>query len=518
MPGSLKHSAKWDRCVADVTAKGGAESPEAVCTEMLGEESYESAAGSGYGQLQRGTESLKFLAAAKPTDLKKAVLPGSGVIGAVTINEDGSWDVPVQLISTGEGNGEDEHYYTDEAMESGPAVFEACKAFANHPSMIQDESQPERVIQEQIGFYHGVHVVSVMEGKALRGKLRLLPPPTPGAKESDLMIHVKSLLRAAGNHAKMFPGKSPLAGFSINADGEQREAEINGKTYKAVTRFVGATSVDMVTFPAARGMILGTLTAAREAMRAGRHKEADAMKKSALKAMRSAATRATDSEATTEDRMKAAGELEAMFKSAEEVAEDDAPADGDDGDDAKKIPPTKEAESEEAKAKASEEAGKKASEEAKKESDEEASKESGHPTAGRLRESAKALKATRPDLARDLESQADAMEKRTGDMSKLRERAHKAEGELAMRKSVDMAHRLIRESGLPEKAIKPEILYGKTESEMKAIIADRSELFESIRAEYSGGGVEGAGARESIRSGESAAVSSTLAKHKIPTK
>ena len=35
------HSAKWDRCVADVRASGSAESPEAVCTAQLGEESYE---------------------------------------------------------------------------------------------------------------------------------------------------------------------------------------------------------------------------------------------------------------------------------------------------------------------------------------------------------------------------------------------------------------------------------------------------------------------------------------------
>jgi transcription elongation factor Elf1 len=36
-----RHSAKWDRCVADVKARGGVDSPEAVCTEQLGDESYE---------------------------------------------------------------------------------------------------------------------------------------------------------------------------------------------------------------------------------------------------------------------------------------------------------------------------------------------------------------------------------------------------------------------------------------------------------------------------------------------
>jgi hypothetical protein len=35
------HSAKWDRCVEEVRRRGGVDSPEAVCTAQLGEESYE---------------------------------------------------------------------------------------------------------------------------------------------------------------------------------------------------------------------------------------------------------------------------------------------------------------------------------------------------------------------------------------------------------------------------------------------------------------------------------------------
>jgi len=37
-----KHSAKWHRCVDKVRAQGGVESPEAVCTAALGDESFES--------------------------------------------------------------------------------------------------------------------------------------------------------------------------------------------------------------------------------------------------------------------------------------------------------------------------------------------------------------------------------------------------------------------------------------------------------------------------------------------
>lgn len=39
-PGAGTHSDKWDRCVADVRARGGVDSPEAVCTASLGEESF----------------------------------------------------------------------------------------------------------------------------------------------------------------------------------------------------------------------------------------------------------------------------------------------------------------------------------------------------------------------------------------------------------------------------------------------------------------------------------------------
>lgn len=34
------HSAKWDRCVEEVRNRGGVDSPEAVCTEQLGDESH----------------------------------------------------------------------------------------------------------------------------------------------------------------------------------------------------------------------------------------------------------------------------------------------------------------------------------------------------------------------------------------------------------------------------------------------------------------------------------------------
>ena len=39
-PGEGTHSDKWDRCVAEVRARGGVDSPEAVCTAQLGEESF----------------------------------------------------------------------------------------------------------------------------------------------------------------------------------------------------------------------------------------------------------------------------------------------------------------------------------------------------------------------------------------------------------------------------------------------------------------------------------------------
>jgi len=39
-PGAGTHSAKWDRCVEHVRASGGVDSPEAVCTAQLGEESF----------------------------------------------------------------------------------------------------------------------------------------------------------------------------------------------------------------------------------------------------------------------------------------------------------------------------------------------------------------------------------------------------------------------------------------------------------------------------------------------
>lgn len=39
-PGEATHTAKWDRCVEEVKAKGGGADPYAVCTAMLGDDSF----------------------------------------------------------------------------------------------------------------------------------------------------------------------------------------------------------------------------------------------------------------------------------------------------------------------------------------------------------------------------------------------------------------------------------------------------------------------------------------------
>jgi hypothetical protein len=488
---------KFDDCVAQVKAQGNADNVYAVCHAALGESAQQEGAIT-VDEAKRVNEALeaagitarieattagtngaalrKESAKPKSTKLREAA---AGEVGALTGD-----DLDVTIISEGPGNLGDRHWYTKQAIESGVLVFEGAKAFLNHPSGTEMFDRPERVIEDVIGFYHGLRTEMGEDGRAkLRGKLKLT------GSESDKMRHLRGLLREAGPYAKQYPGRV-LFGISINANGEDQEGEIQGEPWNVVTRFVEAFSADVVTFPAAGGEFRGQLEALRDAAKRANSKEAVAMKK-----VLNAATKAAEDLMAAKDdegKLTASTNLKAALMAMDLVMPDDEkPADNVEHPDA-----GNQQQSEADKAKADEEAKKKAESEASEKTEAAlvAKKQN-------LLEAAKLVAKDKPELAKSLEGDAAAIDEKLVDFKALRERAKVAETELALRRSGETARKLLAESGLPasQQAAMAERLVGLTETQQRAEIADRKALIESIAADLAPvrSAVEGAGFRVS---------------------
>jgi len=149
--------------------------------------------------------------------------------------------VAVTLITVGPGNTRDKNFYSQEAISKGPALFEGAKCFANHPSLIDQKSQPERRAQDIIGYFSDVKV----EGEALKANLNIV--------EGENAEWSWPLIKKSIEYAKKYPGKK-LSGLSINARGSQEPMNFKGEDgWKNVTQFLEVRSVDLVTEPARGG-------------------------------------------------------------------------------------------------------------------------------------------------------------------------------------------------------------------------------------------------------------------------
>lgn len=167
--------------------------------------------------------------------------------GCVTLKEASILDerervVSVTLISVGPGNRRDKNFYSKEAIESGPALFNGKKCYANHPSALDAKIQPERRVQEIIGYFSEVKV----EGEALKAKLHIIP--------GENAEWAWPLIKESIAYSKKFPGQN-LSGLSINARGGQEPMDYQGEKWKKVTQFLEVRSVDLVTEPARGGKV-----------------------------------------------------------------------------------------------------------------------------------------------------------------------------------------------------------------------------------------------------------------------
>lgn len=459
---------------------------------------------------------IKLLEAVRRVKLKAAV--GSG---AVRQTGDA---LEVCIISEGPGNSRDGHYYTGPAIESGVAVFDGAKAFMDHPSADEEQSRPERSGRDIVGFYRNPRVVVEADGrKALYATFELARPEDP-SKESDIIKQTRGLTETALRHAQTYGAANPFFGISINADGEEAAAMIDGQQYRAVTRFLAATSADLVTFPAARGRFVGDLASVREAVRAGKMREARAMKRKIESETSKRVRAALKKMASTDDaeaRAMLAAEVEGYLKATED-AENAMKPNGDelpeDTAEAKAKAETEARAKAAAEAKAAEEAANRAAEEAKAGEGDGEAEESANAKAGALRESAKIVRATKPELADALEAQATALESRGGQFAQKNARIRQLEAEVRSLRSGVTARRLLAESDIPAHILSEKHLTGLSEAEQRREIGLVSRILEAARTEGAEvrSLVEGIGGR--VPAAPQTNADELLARHGIPTR
>jgi len=171
----------------------------------------------------------------------------------------------VILITEGLGNLRDKNFYTREAIQSCPRVFEGKQFYVDHPSRDEEETRPERSIRDLAGYFKNCSVGTIRD-------------PKTGEPLSACFADLKFSESDAGNLAmaqvataleyqrQMRGGKDVYAGISINAGGLSEPGVIDGTDVNMVRQIHDAFSADIVTKPARGGKFLSLVQeAARSA-------------------------------------------------------------------------------------------------------------------------------------------------------------------------------------------------------------------------------------------------------------
>lgn len=180
----------------------------------------------------------------------------------------------VALIQEGLGNMRDGFYYTKEALQSAIPVFEGKKIYADHPSVIDEQTRPERSVKDVLGHFESVKLEEGEDGQAmLTADVAILP--------DEPYRWARALMRHSVSYAQKYPDKD-FIGLSINASGQANTVTLEefnksvvipesakvklskaiseGLTeVKVVNRLDSAVSCDLVTEAGAGGKVLAML-------------------------------------------------------------------------------------------------------------------------------------------------------------------------------------------------------------------------------------------------------------------
>lgn len=183
----------------------------------------------------------------------------------------------VTLIRAGLGNRRDMNFYPDAALReaANEGKFEGLKAYADHPTSVDEQIQPERTVRDFVGLYENTRFREGVRGRPGRvvGDLRILKAHRWLSDVVDELIEIK--------HADKI-------GISINGNGktERKNVREAGEELEAnvVSKFVLLKSADIVTEAGAGGGFQQILESAR-----GASKEKPMNRKEIMAALREAA-------------------------------------------------------------------------------------------------------------------------------------------------------------------------------------------------------------------------------------
>jgi len=226
---------------------------------------------------------------------------------------DGGYEVV--LIREGLGNSDDGRWYTKHAVQelASSGVCEGMQAYADHPSLDEEEFLPERSIRDMVGSYTGVKLAESATGRA---EVRAIFKPVKGPGYE----WVESLAEAAvGNRT----GK-PLVGISLYGAAAGDDRERPDGSFGPMADLVRPTSGDIVTNAGAGGEFVRRLMESARARRATNiDSKGRAMTLKELKAKMMESARKLREADTDEKRTAGLDELDTLAKTEVDAPEPD---------------------------------------------------------------------------------------------------------------------------------------------------------------------------------------------------
>ena len=141
--------------------------------------------------------------------------------------------VDVTLIRAGtSSNG---NHYPEQVLQDATVLFEGARAFADHKG---PTDRAERSVRDLVGYYRQPRYELTPEGGRIRATFHLLPG--------------NDWLWGIIQEATIEPG---ICGLSIDALGETKQSEVQGRSVRMVESVRKVKSVDIVTRPAAGGSL-----------------------------------------------------------------------------------------------------------------------------------------------------------------------------------------------------------------------------------------------------------------------
>ena len=266
--------------------------------------------GAGTVQAEKARESeriaeLEKLLAATTSRLREAnpEILGSTFAPMTAASAGGAKGYEVVLIKEGLGNSADGRWYTKHAVQElvASGCCEGMQAYADHPSLDEEEFLPERSIKDMVGSYRNV-TLAESNGRA---EARAVFVPIQG----NGYEWVTTLAEAAvGNRT----GK-PLVGISLYGAAAGEDGKRPDGSFGPMADLVRPTSADIVTNAGAGGEFVRRLMESARALR-NRNKEMTPMTLKELQAkMQESASRLREAD-TDEKRTAALDELDKLGK------------------------------------------------------------------------------------------------------------------------------------------------------------------------------------------------------------